>query len=155
MISIDGAEIKEPYQDWEMMKKYNPGDTVNVVVKRNGLEKVFKIMLADVNTLIDKFPYRKKEGDPWLGLYIGYSEPYERQIAETYDCIIGVIKGGPGEKTGLKPGDCIIYDNNRDRLFSKDLRPGDKIKIKVLRNLKDKLDFVLEIGSYSSGKEGV
>ena len=57
LISIDGEKITQAYQDWEMMKKYNPGDTVTVVVNRGGKKINIKAVLEEAKSYLDEFPY--------------------------------------------------------------------------------------------------
>jgi len=163
LISIDGEKITKEYQDWEMMKRYKPGDVVDVAVMRNGKKINFKVVLEEVKTYLDEFPYVRKEGDPWTGFYFGYSQPYERDIEDVQLSVLEVVENSPADRAGFKAGDLIYYvPGSQDKHvgFSdyknllKRVKPTDKVKLKVLRNLKDRLELILEIGSYSQGKEG-
>lgn len=163
LVSIDGLEIKEQYQDWGMMKSHKPGDVVDMVMLRGGEKKIIKVKLVEPKSWISEFPYIKKEGDPWTGFYFAYSEPYERDIEDVQLSVIDVVKDSPAEKAGFKPGDLIYYvPGSQDKhvgfsdyknLLSK-VKPRDKVKLKLLRNLKERLELTLEIGSYSLSKEG-
>ena len=163
LVSIGGVEIKQAYQDWEMMKAYNPGDVLDVVVLRGDEKKTIKAKLSEPKSWINEFPYVKEEGDPWTGFYFGYSEPYERDIEDVQLSVLDVAEGSPAEKAGFKAGDLIYYvpgSEGRHVGFSdyknllKKVKPGDKVKLKLLRNLEDRLELELEFGSYSIGKEG-
>jgi len=163
LISIDGEKITRPYQDWEMMKRYSPGDVVEIVVKRDGRKIKLNIPVGEPKSYTDEMLYSRKEGDPWLGIYYGYSEPYERDIDESFIGILYVVEGSPAERAGLKDGDLITYlpgAENEYELSSdfhnmlKRVKPGDRVTIGVLRNLKESLKFEVEVGSYSAGKEG-
>ena len=125
---------------------------------------LFRSSKREVISYTDEFPYKKNEGSPWLGLYLGYSEPYERDILESYLSVLDVVKNSPGEKAGFRAGD-LIYElpgmENKYALFSdfvnllKYIKPTDKILFKVLRNLKEKNNIVVKVGNYSAGKEGL
>lgn len=164
LISIAGVTITEAYQDWQMMKKYNPGDTVEVVISRGGKKEKIKVILEEVKSFLDDFPWTRNEGDAWLGLYLGYSQPYERDIVESYLAVVSVAEGSPGQRAGFKDGDLIIYIPEMENDYAcmsdfinilKQTKPGDKLKFKVLRNLSEKLEITVEVGEYSQGKEGL
>lgn len=164
LVSIDGKKITQAYQDWEMVKKYNPGDILDVVVIRGARKINFKIVLQEAKSYLDEFPYVRKEGDPWTGFYFAYSLPYERDIEDVQLSVLYVVENSPADKAGFKAGDLIYYvPGSRDRHVGfydykemlKRLKPQDKVKLKVLRNLKDRIELTLEIGSYSLRKEGI
>jgi len=48
-----------------------------------------------------------------------------------------------------------VTEAYQDWEMMKKYRPGNKVKFKVLRNLKEKAELTLEMGSYSPGKEGL
>ena len=163
-VSLDGVKITYPYQDWDMMKNYLPGDIVDVLVIRNGKKKNIKVCLESLKSWMDEFPYVKKEGDPWMGFYFGYSQPYERRIENVQLSVIDVIPGSPAAQAGFMPRDLIYtVPGSRDKhvglndykALVKRVKPGDKVKFKVLRNLKERLEFEVVVGSYSVGDEGM
>ncbi len=163
LISIDGIKITEPYQDWEMMGNYNPGDVVEVAVKRNGKKKKIRVKLEEPRSYTDQFPYKRREGESWIGLYLGYSQPYERKIEDVQLSVLYVVENSPAEKAGFKARDLIYYvPGSRDRhvgIFDynqllKRHKPSDRVKFKVLRDLKERKKIIVEIGSYSQDKEG-
>lgn len=121
-------------------------------------------ILEEPKSYLDRFPYMRKDGEIWTGFYFGYSEPYERDIEDVQLSVLGVVKDSPAEKAGFKEGDLIYYvPGARDRHVGfydyKEMlmrvKPRDKVKLKVLRNLKDRLELTLEIGTYSMGNEGI
>lgn len=164
LISIDGIRISERYQDWEMMKRFQPGDRIEVVVRRNGRQKKIPVTLAPLRSYLEEFPYVRKIGDSWTGFYFAYSQPYERKIEDVQLSVIDVVAGSPAQKAGFRPGD-LIYEvpGSRDRHVGfydykrllKRMRPGQKARLKVLRNLKKRLELEIEIGSYTEGKSGI
>lgn len=163
LISIDGAGIKKMYQDWDMMRGLYPGDVVDVVVLRDGEKKSIKVKLNEPKSWINEFPYIRKGGDSWTGFYFGYSEPYERVIEDVQLSVLEVVENSPADRAGFKAGDLIYYvPGSQDKHIGfsdyknllKRVKPADKVKLKVLRNLKDRIELILEIGSYSQGKEG-
>lgn len=164
LISIDGVRIISAYQDWEMMKHCQPGDSVEVIVKRNDKKKRIKVTLAAPKSYLDKFPYVRKEGDPWTGFYFAYSQSYERDIEDVQLSVIDVVANSPAEKAGFRPGDLIYtVPGSRDRHVGindyikmlKHVRSGKKLRLKILRNLEKRLELEVEIGSYSEGKQGI
>jgi C-terminal processing protease CtpA/Prc len=164
LISIDGIEITEAYQDWEMMKHYRPGDKVEVLVKRNGRKKRISVTLQAPKSHLDVFPYVRNPGDPWTGFYFAYSQPYERKIEDVQLSVIDVAANSPAERAGFRAGDLIYaVPGSRDRhvgLFDyhnmlKKKRPGEKANLMMLRNLKERLQLEVEIGSYTEGKPGI
>ncbi|MFC1703322.1 TPM domain-containing protein [Candidatus Omnitrophota bacterium] len=154
LLSIDGEKITKQFQDWEMMKRYNPGDVVVVEVLRNGKGKNIKVRLDEVPK--KKYPEVKKTGDAWFGFYRGYSQPYERKITgpRTTDSVLYVVKGSPAEKAGLKERD-VIFDKDSDFMYDETIKPGDKVTFEVLRDLKKRIKITITAGSYSPGKEGI
>lgn len=164
LISINGVEIMEAYQDWEMMKHFRPGDRVTVLVKRKGINKRMAITLRAPESYLDEFPYVRNTGDPWTGFYFAYSQPYERKIEDVQLSVIDVAADSPAEKAGFRPGDLIYtVPGSRDRHVGfrdyknmlQRARPGQKVNFKVLRNLKKRLSLEVEIEAYAQGKQGI
>lgn len=164
LISIDGVKITKAYQDWDMMKQYNPGDRVEVLIKRKGRKKKISVRLEAPKSHLDSFPYVRKLGDPWTGFYFAYSQPYERKIEDVQLSVVDVVANSPAEKAGFRAGDLIYtVPGSRDRhvgIFDynnmlKKMQPGQKAKFKVLRKLKERLELEVEIGSYSHEKPGI
>jgi serine protease Do len=89
-----------------------------------------------------------------LGLYFGYSLPYERKKVNSYVSILEVAPGSPADKAGLKPNDYIIGLTGARRKYITlgdvtrllyEMRVGDKIEFIVLRNLRDKITKVVVV----------
>lgn len=165
LLSLDGVVIKEAYQDWEMMKEYNPGDVVELAVVRAGKKIRIDVPLEEIISCNynEDYPLKREEGIPWIGLYLGYSEPYERDIVDSGVSVLYVVENSPAQKAGFKPGDLIIdIPEMKEPQASmwdyfdllKNRKPQDKVTFKVLRDLKERLDITVEIGSYSRGREG-
>lgn len=165
LISLDGVIIKEPYQDWEMMKDYNPGDVVKLAVLRGGKNIEIDVTLEEIVSCNynEDYPLKREEGKSWIGVYLGYSEPYERDIVDSGVSVLYVAENSPAQKGGFKPGDLIIdIPQMKEPQASmwdyfdllKNRKAGDKVTFKVLRDLKERLDITVEVGSYSEGKEG-
>lgn len=164
LISAAGEKITQNYQDWEIMKRYNPGDTIEIVIARNNKKIKLQAVLEEMKSYLDEFPFVRKAGDPWTGLYFGYSQPYERDIEDVQLSVLSVVKNSPADKAGFKSGD-LIYSvpSSQDQHVGfydykellKRVKPKDKVKFKILRNLKERIELELEIGSYSSEKEGI
>lgn len=164
LISIDGVKITEAYQDWQMMRHYRAGDRVGVLVKRKGNKKRIEVTLRAPKSYLDDFPYVRNTGDPWTGFYFAYSQPYERKIEDVQLSVIDVVANSPAEKAGFRPGDLIYtVPGSRDRHVGfydykkmlNRMRPGEKVKLKVLRNLNQRLELELKLGSYTEGKRGI
>ena len=163
LLSVNGKKIKYEYQDWEMLKLFKPADVVTIEVKRGNKVLKLKATLAKIDAYNMKFPYVKKDGDPWLGLYFAYSQPYERKIEDGYLSVLKVIKGSPAEKAGFKVGD-LIYDipgmrkgeatfYSYAKLLEKK-KTGDTIELKVLRDLKIRKTIVATVGAYEIDSGG-
>ena len=108
LLAVDGVTITEPYQDWQMMRHYQPGDRVEVLVLRGGQRKIIPVTLGPVTDYLDEFPHVRHEGDPWTGFYFAYSQPYERDIEDVQLSVIDVVAGSPAEQAGFKTGDLIF-----------------------------------------------
>jgi uncharacterized protein len=147
LIAIDGETITRPYQDWAMMKRHKPGDVVKVMLIRNNTEMTIPVVVSRPENPRHGHVARALSGKerPWLGLFFGYSLPFERKVTQSYVSILEVAPGSPAEKAGLKPNDYVIrIEGMRGRFptlwdvvkLLNELQPGDDIEFVVLRNLK-------------------
>lgn len=88
---------------------------------------------------------------PDLQKKMNLSVDYGALIAKSSDCPYGVFSDSPAQKAGLKTGDIILEWNSRkltaDNSLGKvvqDYNPGDKVKLKFLRDGQEKIiDVVL------------
>ena len=89
-----------------------------------------------------------------MGLYFGYSLPYERKKVSSYVSILEVAPGSPADKAGLKPNDYVIGLTGARRKHITlgdvtrllyEMKAGDKIEFVVLRNLRDKIRTVVAV----------
>jgi serine protease Do len=92
----------------------------------------------------------------WLGLYI---QPITPELKEQFDLpnedgalVSEVVKGGPSEKAGLERGDVVIEfngthirDSNQLRMMAAGTEIGTKVKVKVIRDGREKV-FTVKIG---------
>ncbi len=81
----------------------------------------------------------------WLGIYVAMTTDFEQQVVHTYCVVLEVYPGSPAYKAGLRPGDILLSLNKKENdvyplsimsLISR-LRTGNKVNMKILRNLKD------------------
>jgi serine protease Do len=92
----------------------------------------------------------------WLGLYI---QPITPELKEQFDLpsedgalVSEVVEGGPSDKAGLKRGDVVvefdgkrIKDTNQLRMMAAGTEVGTKVKLKVVRDGREKA-FDVKIG---------
>lgn len=83
-------------------------------------------------------------------MYVGTIPDYSADVTGVR--LLGVKSGGPAEKAGIMGGDVIVEFAGRDirdiydYVYSlKEIKPGDAVEVKVLRNSKElKLNVVPE-----------
>lgn len=100
----------------------------------------------------------------WLGLYI---QPITPELQEQFNLssedgslVSEVVEGGPSEKAGLKRGDVVIEfdgkhikDTNQLRMMAAGTEVGTKVKVKVIRDGREK-EFTVKIGELPEENAG-
>jgi S1-C subfamily serine protease len=148
ILSVDKYDIPSAPRFWGAILAYPEGWQVKVKVQR-GTQTV------ELDVTLDKYAPRgmvpAQQPAPRTDAYMGVlfnPEPVNGgcQVQQ-------VVEGSPAEKAGLQPGDIIIEADEKkidgpqamlDFLATK--KPGDKIKLKLLREGKDQMELELELG---------
>jgi serine protease DegQ len=113
----------------------------------------FAIPISTVKQVLESIISTGQVVRGWIGV-----EPQDitPELAESFGLkqksgtiIAGVIRGGPADKAGMKPGDILVSIENNSVTNTTEmlnqvaqLKPGNKAKVKVLRNTRE---LVLEI----------
>ncbi len=162
LLSIDGIPITRAYQDWnDLMFRYQPGDRVKVRVFRDNRVKTLKPVLERPIPFGKSFFYSRTEKDPWFGLYLAGSMPYERKAAGSHDIsfVVDVLPQSPAAQAGIQAGDLIL--DCWDRLIAPvrtgggNIKPGHSVRLEVIRNLAQRLKISVTAGSFEPGCEGI
>jgi serine protease Do len=114
----------------------------------------FAIPINMARSVMDQLIKTGKVVRGWLGISL---QEVDRDIAEKYDLdeprgVLVLIVSGPAKKAGLEPGDLILEidgEEIRDGAHLKNLiaatRPGEEIRLKVIRGKKER-EFKVELG---------
>jgi S1-C subfamily serine protease len=140
------------------MYHYAPGQVVKLEIVRGGRREIISVTLEEARPFGKEFMYGRKPGAAWLGLYLSGSMPYERHAAESYqiEYVVEVIPGSPADKAGIRTGDVICRETNQDIVDSLgSVKPGTKIKLNILRDLREKITVEVQAGEWGQGKEGL
>jgi uncharacterized protein len=157
LISIDGVEITQKYQDWGMMKNYQPEQIVQIEMIQSGIKKTIPVKLMKLKSIKEwkgGAVFKKKPGDPWLGVWFGVALREERPNFDYYWYALEVIPGSPMDKAGLKAGDCFGLQGLDDLLDNGQAKPGDSHQILISRNGKTQ-EATVVLDQWQPGKEGL
>jgi serine protease Do len=165
IVSAKGRVIGSgPYDDFiQTDASINPGNSggplldmegkvvgINTAIIASGQGIGFAIPVDLAKGVIDQLKNHGNVTRGWLGVGIqdvnqeisGY---YGLEENQTGTLVTAVFPGDPAEKAGIEQGDIIIEVNGKDVSSSRDLTGiianigvGDKAKVKVLRNGKEK-----------------
>ncbi len=123
---------------------------VNTAIVKGGQGIGFAIPINMVKAVLPQLKEKGRVVRGWLGVYIqevtpelakefGLKEPKGALVSE-------VVKGSPADKAGIKSGDIIVEYNGKPVKEMHDLPrmvamtpPGRKVKIKIIRNGKEKV----------------
>jgi len=101
---------------------------------------------------------------PWLGISM---QPLTEDLKKQFNVERGVLinevmPGDPADKAGLKPGDVILKVGDREVRTPHDVqfavlayKPGDKIRLTISRNGKEKVISVVAREKDRGGKRGI
>ena len=156
LLAIDGTEIDSIEGLQQALGARAPGDRVQVKVRRKERTRTIEVVLGPRPPAVAVVQGTDRHGkkpaapapetrsiqDPVAGANKG--KPYVGiAVAEEGGALVidRVLDGGPGKAAGLQPGDRITHWNNRrirdlkvlDR-FLRDVHPGDKLALTVLRS---------------------
>ncbi len=164
IVSAKGRVIGEgPYDDFiQTDASINPGNSggplvnmdgevvgINTAIIKNAQGIGFAIPINLAKNVIEQLKEHGKVIRGWLGVYIQDVRP---SLAEAMKLpvkhgaiITKVIPKSPADKAGLKQGDVIIEYNGREVKDSHQLsilvsntKPGTRVKIKIIRDGKEK-----------------
>ena len=170
---VNGVIITGPEELRTQLKKYKPGETVNITYFRGGIEKVVAVKLAKNEECVEDFFGGKKikihgdkgrlkmDGPPWVWKWeknvkekkVAFAGVVTQSLSEglaeyfkVKECalISEVVKDSPAEKAGLRAGDVIVKIG--DEKIEDEGDVGDAIRD---HEIGDAVDFVV----YRDGKE--
>ena len=165
IVSVDGEEVASPAQLGEFIREKEPGAKVKIAYRRDGEEKTATAQLISREAMEKRMargrepqrpaeearrrpgeeperqagPRRDEAEQPaWLGVLLDEADEQGARI-------VHVAPGGPAEQAGLQRGDVIrridgrqIDSPQRAGEMMEDKKPGDEIKIVVLRDDEEK-----------------
>ncbi len=109
----------------------------------------FAIPIDEVKKIIQQLEQRGSIRKGYLGVVLGDLDDqiaYQLGMTEFRGAVVIEVGDGPGRRAGLKPYDIITEFNGKKLKYSRDLidqvsasEPNSKVKIKVLRNEKQKI----------------
>jgi membrane-associated protease RseP (regulator of RpoE activity) len=158
---LDGNKIQNSDELTSTLRKYEPGDEVELKALRNGKEKTFAVELGKQSKDRDAFSHyedaKNLYGLPGLGSksiwisddgggYLGVSTiELSEQLAEYFGVRHGVLvteveEDSPAEESGIKAGDVIVSVDSESvdspselREIVRDYEKGDEVKLTVIR----------------------
>ena len=134
---------------------------INTAIVRNAQGLGFAVPINIAKKVMNDLLKYGKVIRGWLGVYI---EDLSPEIAQKFGVkqgvlITKVIKDSPAEKGGLKSGDVIVEFNGKPVKSVSDLqlrvintKPGEKVKIKVIRDGQEKV-LTVEIDQMPGSKQ--
>jgi C-terminal processing protease CtpA/Prc len=162
---FDGKKIMDSDDLTRTLRKYNPGDEIELKILRNGKEKTFAVELEKQSSYREAFSYfedsKNLYGLPGLGSksiwisddgggYLGVSTiELSEQLAEYFGVRHGVLvseveEDTPAEESGIKAGDVIVSVDRESvdspselREIIRDYEEGDEVNITVIRKEKE------------------
>ena len=144
IVKFDDQPIDSPQALRDAVVEHQPGDRVNLTVRRDGRQEQIKVRLAGADDFAgwgrreqarqrERLP-RLLAPRPWLGVRVATGTG--RGVS-----VEGVIPGGPADRAGLKEGDAIIRVEKTRVEAPADLqaavagyRPGETISLVVSRD---------------------
>jgi len=156
IIEIDGYRVKKGREGERLVAKFlldkvKVGDRHRLRILRNGQQIILNVEAQPLPDAFARFKRCFKVPRVWLGIYMATTTEVEQRYAHTYCVILDVAPRSPAEKAGLKRGDIILSLNEKNediytgdilKLLEK-LKPGEKVKMVVLRNLKDRINITI------------
>jgi type II secretory pathway component PulC len=151
IVEVDGEKINSPEGLRAAVLRHQPGDKIDLVVRREGKKKEFQARLAGG----DDFGgwarpgrlHRLLSPRPWLGVRIGSGAGRGVSVA-------GVLPGSPADRAGLKQGDAILRVDKTRVEAPADLqmaiagyRPGETVRLVILDDDSRK-EIEVELGAF-------
>ena len=110
IVKFNGVEVQTPSEFQEQLAKYNPGATVQVVVNRDGKDKMLDVVLQ--NSFGDPVVAGKED----FGVLGAKVAPLSKEDRYRFRLNKGVkiteLKNGKFKSAGLSEGDIIVKINN-------------------------------------------
>ncbi len=123
-----------------------------------------KAEIPDAKDIFLRFEYYQRPPRLWLGVYLAMTNEVEEKYAGVPSTVVlDVCPGSPADKAGLKPGDIILRVNGKKGPYGELLpgqfldiirrhRPGDKITLDILRDLKERKEIEITLEQTSRGE---
>lgn len=112
IVSVNGMTVNSPGELQEQISRYRPNDSVEVVIKRNGKTKQFKLTLRNLQGNTDLI--KSKLFDPQLGAR--FEELNKQELLKQgirYGVRVAELKPGKFSSEGIKAGFIITQINNQ------------------------------------------
>ncbi|MEW5802398.1 MAG: Do family serine endopeptidase [bacterium] len=133
---------------------------INTAITAEGQGIGFAIPINMVKETLPELKEKGKITRGWLGLVIQKVTP---DLAKSFGLkenkgalVTEVVDGSPAEKAGLKQGDVVISFNGKEIREYTDLsrfagltRPGTKVQLEIIRDMKKKV-ITVEVATFSS-----
>ncbi len=116
-----------------------------------------KAEMPDAKDIFRRFRYYQKPPRIWIGIYLAMTNEVEEKYAGVPSTVVlDVCPGSPAERAGLKAGDIILAVNGKKGPYGELLpgqfldilrrhRPGDKITLEILRDLKERKEIKITL----------
>jgi len=167
LLGYNGDAIADIDDFGTKLKRSSPGQTVRLIVDRNGRNLTVPVVLQNLQTaqrigITETNELESPTGinRSWLGCSVAdLSETWRRQFSiPVYRgaAISDVIENSPADVAGIKPGDVIIEIGGRAIESAMDLtqwlsevRPGTSVKVSYFRGLTAKVSEIV-VGSIAA-----
>lgn len=167
LLGYNGDAISDIDDFGMKLKRSSPGQTVRLIVDRDGRNLTVPVVLQNLQTaqrigITETNELEKPTGTnrAWLGCSVAdLSETWRRQFSiPVYRgaAISDVIENSPADAAGIKPGDVIIEIGGRAIESALDLtqwlsevRPGTSVKVSYFRGLTAKVSEIV-VGSIAT-----
>lgn len=121
ILSVNSTPVNSVSELQEQISKYRPNDKVNVIVNRNNKEKVFEVVLRNMDG--DTGIVKKDDSLSILGASLEpVNEQTRQQLGIKYGVRVTSLKSGKLMKAGVREGFVITQINNKPVTSVEDIK---------------------------------